>query len=214
MTRHEAPEKGGKALKRVLLLIPKGAEVFETAAFFDVLGWASAEGSEPIEVVTAGLESEVTCTFGLRVLPDILIENIQVDDFDALALPGGFEEHGFYDHAFSEAVGDLIRAFDADKKTIASICVGALPIAHSGVLKRRCATTYHLGGSERRRQLADYDVEVLDRQVVRDGNIITSTSPATAVDVALALLEELTDSANAKKIRGLMGFKQYNPVDA
>ena len=39
-------------MKRVLLLIPKGAEVFELAAFYDILGWASAEGSEPIEVVT------------------------------------------------------------------------------------------------------------------------------------------------------------------
>jgi len=202
-----AAEKGGKALKRVLLMIPKGAEVFETAAFFDVLGWASAEGSEPIDVVTAGLRDVVTCTFGLRVLPDILIDDIRVEDFDALALPGGFEEHGFYDDAFSDKVGRLIRAFNGEEKPIASICVGALPIAHSGVLKRRCATTYHLGGSTRRRQLADYDVDVLDRQVVHDGNIITSTSPATAVDVALALLEELTDSANAKKIRGLMGFK-------
>ena len=193
-------------MKRVLLLIPKGAEVFETAAFFDVLGWASAEGSEPIEVVTAGLDPEITCTFGLRVLPDVLIGDIRVEDFDALALPGGFEEHGFYEHAFSEAVGDLIRAFEAGAKPIASICVGALPIAHSGVLKRRCATTYHLMDGKRRRQLADYDVEVLDRQIVRDGNIITSTSPATAVDVALTLLEELTSRTNADKIRGLMGF--------
>ena len=193
-------------MKRVILLIPKGAEVFETAAFFDVLGWASAEGSEPIEVVTAGLDPEITCTFGLRVLPDVLIDDIRVEDFDALALPGGFEEHGYYEHAFSEIVGDLIRAFEADAKPIASICVGALPIAHSGVLKRRCATTYHLMEGKRRRQLADYDVKVLDRQVVRDGNIITSTSPATAVDVALTLLEALTSPANAAKIRGLMGF--------
>ena len=194
-------------MKRVLLLIPKGAEVFETAAFFDVLGWASEEGSEPIEVVTAGLDSEVTCTFGLRVRPDALIDDIRVEDFDALALPGGFEGHGFYEHAFSQAVGDLIRAFDADAKPIASICVGALPIAHSGVLKSRCATTYHLMDGERRRQLADYDVEVLDRRVVRDGNVITSTSPATAIEVALTLLEELTSKENAETIRGLMGFE-------
>ena len=194
-------------MKKVLLLIPKGAEVFETAAFFDVLGWASAEGSEPIDVVTAGLESEVTCTFGLRILPDVLIGDIRVEDYDALALPGGFEEYGFYDEAFSDAVGRLIRAFNGEEKPIASICVGALPIAHSGVLKQRCATTYHLGGSARRRQLADYDVEVLDRQVVRDGNIITSTSPATAVDVALTLVAELTDEDNAAKIRRLMGFE-------
>jgi len=193
-------------VKRVLLLIPKGAEVFELAAFFDILGWASAEGSEPIEVVTAGLTSEVRCTFGLRVIPDTLVSDIVPADFDALAMPGGFEEYGFYEHAFSDELGALIRAFDAEAKPIASICVGALPVAHSGVLEGRCATTYHLMGGGRRRQLAEFGTEVLDEPLVRDRNIITSTSPATAVDVALTLVEALTDRDNATRIRGLMGF--------
>ena len=193
-------------MKRVLLLIPKGAEVFELAAFYDVLGWASAEGSEPIEVITAGWASEVRCTFGLRIIPDTLLSDIEPSDFDALAMPGGFEEYGFYEHAFSEELGALIRAFDAEAKPIASICVGALPVAHSGVLEGRCATTYHLMGGGRRRQLAELGAEVLDEPLVRDRNIITSTSPATAVDVALTLVEALTDRDNATRIRGLMGF--------
>ncbi len=193
-------------MKRVLLLIPHGAEVFETAAFIDVLGWASVEGCEPIEVVTAGLQPEVTCTFGVRLLPDALIGELRLDEFDALALPGGFEEFGFYEEAFSATVGEVIRDFDRRSRPIASICVGALPIAHSGALTGRCATTYHLGDGRRRRQLAAYDVDVLDQPVVRDGNILTSTSPATAVEVALALVEILTNRANADHVRGLMGF--------
>ena len=193
-------------MKKVLLLVPRGAEVFETAAFFDVFGWASLEGNERIEVVTVGLEREVTCTFGLRILPDALLSEVNVEDFDALAVPGGFEEYGFYEHAFADEVGDLIRSFNQSAKPIASICVGALPVAHSGALKGRCATTYHLAESPRKQQLAGYDVRVLDDAIVRDGNIITSTSPATAVDVALTLLEELTSPENAELIRGLMGF--------
>ena len=193
-------------MKRVLLLIPKGAEVFETAAFFDVLGWASLEGTEPIETVTAGLEPEVTCTFGLKVVPDVSIDDVDVSSFDALALPGGFEEYGFYEEAYSDRIGELIRAFDEAGTPIASICVGALPIAHSGVLAGRCATTYNLGGGRRRRQLADLGAEVLDEPIVRDGNIVTSTAPGTAIDVALTLVETLTDAANAEHIRELMGF--------
>lgn len=194
-------------MKKVLLIVPRGAEVFELAAFFDVLGWASAEGSEPIEVVTAGLEREITCTFGLRVLPDAVLGDLRIEDYDALALPGGFEEYGYYDHAFSDEIGDLIRAFHGQSKPIASICVGALPVAHSGVLEDRCATTYHLSGGHRRRQLAEYGVDVLDRQIVHDRNVITSTSPATAVNVALKLVETLTDRSNADKIKMLMGFE-------
>lgn len=193
-------------MKRVLLLIPKGAEVFEVAALFDVLGWASTEGSTQIEVVTVGLESEVECTFGLRILPDRLLTDVTAGDFDALAVPGGFEEYGFYGQAYADEVSDLIRTFDRQGKPIASICVGALPLAKSGVLEGRRATTYHLSGGHRRRQLAQFDVEVVDEPVVRDGNITTSTSPATAIDVALELVATLTDRVNADKISRLMGF--------
>ncbi len=193
-------------MKRVLLLIPKGAEVFEVAALFDVLGWASTEGSTRIEVVTVGLESEVECTFGLRILPDRLLTDVTAGDFDALAVPGGFEEYGFYGQAYADEVSDLIRTFDRQGKPIASICVGALPLAKSGVLRGRRATTYHLSGGHRRRQLAQFDVEVVDEPVVRDGNITTSTSPATAIDVALELVATLTDRVNADKISRLMGF--------
>jgi 4-methyl-5(b-hydroxyethyl)-thiazole monophosphate biosynthesis len=43
---------------------------------------------------------------------------------------------------------------------------------------------------------------------VRDGNIITSTSSATAIEVALSLLAELTGKENADHIRHLMGFSK------
>jgi 4-methyl-5(b-hydroxyethyl)-thiazole monophosphate biosynthesis len=138
----------------------------------------------------------------------MLIDDVDAGLFDALAVPGGFEEHGFYDEAYSDRVGELIRAFNAQDKAIASICVGALPLAHSGVLEGRRATTYHLGDGRRRRQLADFGVDVSDQPIVRDGNVVTSTSPATAIDVALLLLEALTDAENAHAIRLSMGFSE------
>lgn len=193
-------------MKRVLLLIPKGAEVFEVAAFYDVLGWASTHGTDEIEVVTVGLEPKVRCTFGLQIVPDRQLDDVAVEDFDALAVPGGFEDHGFYEQAYSDDVSELIRSFDDLEKPIASICVGALPVARSGVLQGRRATTYHLMDGNRRRQLAGFGVEVMDEQLVRDRNIVTSTSPATAIDVALELVAALTDRSNADNIRHLMGF--------
>lgn len=193
-------------MKRVALLLPSGVEILEAAAFFDVLGWASLEGSEAVEVVTVGLDREVISTFGMRLLPDALIDDIEPSTFDALAIPGGFEEYGYYDQVFSQPVVDLIRAFDSQDSPIASICVGALSLAHAGVLRGRRATTYHLGDGRRRRQLADYGCEVVDAEVVRDGRFLTSTAPSSAVDVALALLESLTDASNAARVRALMGF--------
>jgi len=193
-------------MKSVLLLIPTGTEVYEMAAFYDVLGWASRYGTEPIEVVTAGMQGEVRCTFGLRVMADRVISEVNASEFDALALPGGFEEDGYYDDAFGEPLLELIREFERQRKPIASICVGALPIARSGVLHGRCATTYDLSEGKRQKQLAAMGVTVRDEKIVQDGTVLTSTGPATAIDVALRLLEALTDKPNADAIGRLMGF--------
>jgi 4-methyl-5(b-hydroxyethyl)-thiazole monophosphate biosynthesis len=197
-------------MKKVLLLLCKGVEIFEAAAFYDVLGWSGTDGSEQVDVVTVGLHSPVTCTFGLNVVPDMLLDDVKLDEFDALAIPGGFEEFGFYEHAYSEEVSALIQHFDVQKKPIASICVAALPLAKSGILTGRSATTYQFMGGKRRKQLARFNVNVIDKLIVQDDNVTTSTGPGTAVEVSLRLLAELTGTENAKQIRHLMGFDLHN----
>jgi 4-methyl-5(b-hydroxyethyl)-thiazole monophosphate biosynthesis len=200
-------------VKRVLLLLCDGVEIFEAAAFHDVLGWATEYGSEPIEVVPVGVQREVVCSFGLRVVATRLLDELRADDFDALALPGGFVEHGFDGCALTEPVAALIRRLDELGRPIAAICTGAVPVAASGVLEGRRATTYQLLGGHRRRQLAGYGVELVDAPVVSDGMITTSAGPGTAVEVALRLLGQLTGAANAFHIRHLMGFGPRTPDD-
>ncbi|MCA8990321.1 MAG: hypothetical protein KDA78_21930, partial [Planctomycetaceae bacterium] len=57
-----------------------------------------------------------------------------------------------------------------------------------------------------RKQLAEYGAIVVDAPIVIEENTITSTSPATAIEVALTLVEKLTTKENAQRIRQLMGF--------
>ena len=96
-------------MKKVLLLLCEGTEIFEAAAFHDVLGWSGSVGSEPVQVVTVGLRSPVTCAFGLKVIPDVCLSEVDVERFDALAIPGGFEEFGFYADAYSDPVTRLVK---------------------------------------------------------------------------------------------------------
>lgn len=194
-------------MKRVLVILPNAFEVFEAAAFIDVLGWANHYGDSPIETVTAGLTSEVTCTFGgLRVNPEVMLDDVDPNEFDAVAIPGGFESEGFFEDAFSESVLQTLRHFDSGQKPVASICVGALPLAKSGILAGKRATTYNVMGDKRRNQLAELGANVVDAVIVVDENKITSTSPATAIDVALTLVEKLTTKENAARVGHLMGF--------
>jgi len=192
--------------KKVLLFLAQGFEELEASVFTDILGWSRYDGTAPVEVVTTGLRSEIKCTWNLFVRPELEFDRVRVADFDALAIPGGFETAGFYEDAFDERFLDLIREFDREGKIIASVCVAALPLGKAGILKGRKATTYDLLDGFRRKQLAEYGALVQDQKMVVDRNIITSTGPATGPDVAFALLEMLTSRKNVTAVRELMRY--------
>ena len=195
-------------MKKVLLLLANGFEAFEASVFADVIGWNKLEGDLNTELLTTGLHEEIKSTVGFAVKRELRISEINVDEFDALAIPGGFEEEGYYDDAFHEDFLNLIKKFHESNKIIASICVGALPIAKSGILKNKNATTYGIGQSTRQKQLSDFGVNVIpDQSMVVDGNIITGYNPSASFEVAFYLLELLTSKDNCSKIKALMGFK-------
>ncbi|MHB9924023.1 DJ-1/PfpI family protein [Clostridium botulinum] len=194
-------------MKKVLLLLANGFEAVEASVFTDVIGWNKLEGDGTTELITVGIREELKCTFNFTVTPEMHVSEVNIDEFDALAIPGGFEEAGFYEDAYSENFLNIIREFDKTGKTIASICVGALPIGKSGVLVNRNATTYNLGNGKRQKQLSEFGANVLrDEPVVVDKNIITSYNPSTAFHVAFKLLELLTSKENCVNVKRLMGF--------
>lgn len=191
---------------KILLLLAKGFETMEFSVFVDVFGWARNDYRCDIDVVTCGFSKTVTSTFNVPVIVDRLIDEINADDYDALAIPGGFEEFGFYEEAYDEKFLDLIRAFDKKRKPIASVCVAALALGKSGILKGRNATTYHLHGGDRQKQLAQFGVNVVDKPIVVDDNVITSYCPETAPGVAFKLLEKLTSAEQMQIVKEAMGF--------
>jgi len=196
-------------MKKVLLLLADGFEAAEASVFTDVIGWNKLEGDGSTDLVTAGMHKNLKCTFNFTVIPEMDINEVNIEEFDALAIPGGFEEAGFYEDAYSEDFLNIIREFDKAGKIIASICVAALPIGKSGVLAGRNATTYNLGNGRRQKQLAEFGANVMGNQPIAiDKNIITSYNPSTAFEVAFKLLEMLTSEENCNNVKKLMGFKR------
>jgi len=125
-----------------------------------------------------------------------------LNEYDALAITGGFEEDGYYEDAYSDSYIDIIRTFHKKDKIIASICTGALPLGKSGILTGKKATTYY----RRQEELATFGAIIVDEQIVVDGNIITSSCPGSAVPVAFKFLEMLTDSEKMNSVKVAMGF--------
>ena len=191
-------------MKNILLLLSNGFEILEASAFIDVMGWNFEEGDKSTKLFTCGLRKQINSSFNHQFTVDCLIKELDIDKFDALAIPGGFKNYGYYEDAYNEEFLSLISEFRSKKKIIASICVGALPVAKSGILNNKSGTTYN--NEDYRKELVNYGVNLLDNPIVIDNNLITSNGPSTAVDVAFVLLEALTSKENTQKVRNLMGF--------
>ena len=194
-------------MKKVLLLLANGFESYEASFFTDVFGWNLYEGDQNTELVSVGLHPVLSCTWGYSCIPMRQIEEVDLNDFDALVIPGGFEQANFYEDAFSEDFLSIIQHFDKANKPIAAICVAGLAVAKSGVLTDRFGTTYRFKNNPRQDQMKEYGVLVQSNErIVEDRNIITSSSPETALDVAFRLLELLTNEENTAEVKRRMGF--------
>ncbi|AUM72756.1 DJ-1 family protein [Pseudomonas fluorescens] len=193
-------------MKKVLMLLANGVEPMEMAAFTDILGWADLLGDEKIELVMAGLRPEIVSTFDITIRPNRMLADVDLNEFDALALPGGFEPSGFYEEALSEPYLAAIKHFINAQKIVASVCVSSLSLGRAGALQDRKATIYHQVGGRRKQQLVDTGAVFIDQPIVRDKNIVTSSGPGTASEVAFLLIEMLTKKSNADTIRRIMRF--------
>ncbi|MCJ8326808.1 MAG: DJ-1/PfpI family protein [Campylobacterales bacterium] len=192
-------------MKKILLLLANGYETFEAAVFIDVIGWNLIDGDKSTKLFSCGLTKEVNSSFDQKCIVDYLIDDININDYDALAIPGGFEEFGFYKDAYDKKFLNLIIGFKKENKLIASICVAALPLGRSGVLEGKYATTYNKN-EIRLNMLKEYGANVKNEPIVVDSNIITCWNPSVSIDVAFLLLEHLTTKKNTDYIRNIMGF--------
>lgn len=192
--------------KKVLVFLAKAFETMEFCVFIDILGWARVDYGHNLLVDTCGFTKKVISTFNVPVIVDKTIGEINVDEYDALAIPGGFGEFGYYEEAYDERFLELIRNFDAKGKIIATVCSAAFPVAKSGVLKNRNATTYHLKDGYFQKKLEELGVNVVNEPIVVDGNIITSYCPETASNVAFELLKMLTSEEETAVVKRAMGF--------
>ena len=181
-----------------------GFEILEASAFIDVMGWNHEEGDNSTKLFSCSLRKEVNSSFNQKFTVNYLVNEVDIDSFDALVIPGGFKNYGYYEDAFNIELLELIREFNSQNKIIASVCVGALPLAKSGILKNKNATTYNQ--TEYRQILKNNGVVVSSEEIVIDDNLITSNGPSTAVEVAFILLERLTSKGNTLQVRKLMGF--------
>ena len=199
----------GKTTK-ILLFLTQGFEDLEAVATLDVFGWTQyRQHLRKVSVTTAGFHKEVKSRFGITISPDLLYPEINPQDYQALVLPGGFHSHGF-NEAYDARIHELALKIHENGGYIATMCVGILPVADSGLLKGKKATTYpHSRYHDNIGRLREAGAKVVnDRHVVMDDRIISCDGPGSSLEVIFLLMECLLGRDATKEVRRYMIYDQ------
>lgn len=179
----------------VYVHLAEGFEEIEALTVVDILRRAQID----VQTVAVGGQKLVEGAHGITVQADILQEEADYSAAEMLVLPGGMP--GTTNLMNNEALGREIQNYVQIGRWVAAICAAPMVLGHLGVLEGRQAMIYpgmeaHLIGA----------VPVHEQKVVRDGRIITSKAPGTAMDFALELVDAMKGRTTAEEIRGDLVF--------
>lgn len=130
--------------------------------------------------------------WGQSVSVDMILEDANADDFDALLLPGGQMNPDKL--RMEDAAIELIKDFDSAGKPIAAICHAPWLLAEGNLVDGRTVTSW----PSIRTDLTNAGADVVDREVVTDGNLITSRKPEDIPAFSRALIEMLGAKASGQ----------------
>lgn len=175
-------------MKKILVFIADGFEEIEALSVVDVLRRAELKCD-----LCSIKEEYVRGTHNITVKSDYIIDNINQDEYDAIVLPGGLPGA---DNLLDKRVKDMAIKFNNEGKIVAAICAAPQTLEAFGILDDRKCTSYP--GFIKGRDKVNY---LEDQIVVTDKNIITSRGPATALEFAFRILEDLGYNEKAKQIK-------------
>lgn len=127
---------------------------------------------EGIEVDIASIKKgKIKGKHGYEVEANKSLSEINPSDYDILILPGGKAPETIRKE---KAAQEIARSFFVTNKPVAAICHGPQTLISAGLLKGRHATCYRTVVEELKTSGAIYE----DKEVVVDGNLITSRQPS------------------------------------
>ena len=132
---------------------------------------------------------------GKTIRPDLTIEEVNPDDFDALILPGGVRNPDAL--RLQAKVIELIKAFDRQGKPIGAICHGPWLLVEADLLRGRTATSW----PSIRTDLRNAGADVVDRAAVTDGNLVTSRNPDDVEAFTGALIDLIECAPEVREVR-------------
>ncbi|CAF1066216.1 unnamed protein product [Rotaria sp. Silwood1] len=189
--------------KKALVFVANGSEDTEVVATVDVL----RRGGVDVKLcsVEKNDKKPITCANNIQLVPDLHIDDVQGQQFDAVIVPGGSK--GTEQIASCKKAGALLINHYKTNKLVAAICAG--PIALSTHLydadenaRKHNITCYPetVNTLKNKFKSVKFDAPVVYSEI-NNHHLITSQGPATAIEFALKILTHLTDARKAEEIR-------------
>ena len=173
-------------VQKVGIVIHEGVQALDVAGPLDAFGEANkfTPSDERYEVVLIGASRDpVRASNNMRVLADATFAEAE-DAFDILLVAGGPSlPRGRPDDRLIE----YLRRASGRASIYGSVCTGAFPLGHAGLLDGRRVTTHWRIARELAERFPAARVEP-DAIFIQDGKLITSAGITAGIDLALALV--------------------------
>lgn len=150
------------------LILPKNT--LENAGFEVILASSSLSPAEGM--------------LGTKIKPDILIQDVKIEDFEAVIFVGGAGAKEYWDNSTVHSIA--IQAENANK-IIGAICIAPVTLAKAGILEGRKATVWQGVAGE----LKSRGVNYTGNTVEIDKNIITADGPEAAEEFGEVIVSTL-----------------------
>ncbi len=167
--------------KVVMIIAPQN---FRDEELFEPKQILTEKGAE-VKVASASLEM-AGGMLGAEIQPDMLISDIEPDQWDAIILIGGTGASRYWEDS---SIHSMLNEAVKQNKIVGAICIAPVTLANAGILSGKRATVFI---SERQR-LADKGADCTLKDVQRDGNIITASGPPAARGFGEAIAEALSE---------------------
>lgn len=177
---------------RILILATHGYERSELRVPLDQL---TAKGAtvKIASLEKAPIKSWDEKNWGDSVDVDLTLEEVKIDDFDALVIPGGQINPDLL-RKEQKAI-DVVKTFLNSGKTVAAVCHGPWLLIEAGGVKGRKATSY----SSIKTDMINAGADWRDEAVVTDQAIITSRNPGDLDAFVAKIVEEIEEGRHQRR---------------
>lgn len=187
---HMANELNGQ---RIAILVTDGFEQVEMTAPREALGQAGAK-TDLISPKQGEVQAWVHFDKGKRFPVDVPLDAAKPGDYDALLLPGGVANPDQL-RMIPKAV-EFVRAFFKDQKPVAAICHGPWMLVEADAVRGRTLTSWPSVKTDIRNAGGNW----VDRELVRDGNLVTSRKPDDIPAFNKGMIEQFRESFEHAKL--------------